>query len=314
MDRPKYRYRLAFERTKQNGYFDRKRTMYVAASSEAEAKRLVKETYPDAKALRIIGKWENTHRKTTGAKESAVTAAKAPSAPKATEPSNATRITSNVKYVDPEEIVSSIWNKRKAEQVRLQEQLKVKYSQRLAELISNYDHRRKKLNHELELTEKSIAEETNRRKTLGLFQFEKRKSIKMEIVRLKEHQEAISQELQNLDDNFHEEKFDLENEKVAEHKRLYQRAKENIPAPKTECYTGYSKEQIDQQMRINRVIYILTEMEPGKRYTVTDLQGLPELYRFSNTMVSSLLRHPTAQRYIIRTVEQGRAYYTLNIP
>ena len=54
MDRPKYRYRLAFERTKQNGYFDRKRTMYVAASSEAEAKRLVKETYPDAKALRII--------------------------------------------------------------------------------------------------------------------------------------------------------------------------------------------------------------------------------------------------------------------
>ena len=312
MDRPKYRYRLAFERTKQNGYFDRKRTMYVAASSEAEAKRLVKETYPDAKALRIIGKWENTPSKTTGAKESAVPAAKAPPAPKATEPSNATRKTFDV---DPEKIVRSIWNKRKTEQARLQEQLKVKYSQRLAELISNYDHRRKKLNHELELTEKSITEETNRRKTLGLFQFDKRKDIKTEITRLKERCEAISGELKKLDEDFRAEKVDLENEREAERKTLYQRAKENIPAPTNENkFDGYDQLPIEQAVRYTRLICLLLEMEPGKRYTITDMQNLPGLSQCSNSAITSLLQHPAARGYTVRTIERGRAYYTLMLP
>lgn len=58
MERPKYRYHLAFQCTK-NGHFRSFMTYYVNASSEAEAKRLVKENYPDAKAFRIIGKWDN---------------------------------------------------------------------------------------------------------------------------------------------------------------------------------------------------------------------------------------------------------------
>ena len=315
VERPKYRYRLAFERTKQNGYYDRKRTMYVAASSEAEAKRLVKENYPDAKAFRIIGKWENTPRKTTGTKESAMTAAKAASAPKATETSNATRKTSNVKYVDPEEIIRSIWNKRKAEQVRLQEQLKVKYSQRLAELISDYDDRRKKLNHEWELMEKSIAEEKHHCKALGLFQFDKRKSIKQEIVKLKEQQEAISGELKELDENFRAEKVDLENEREAERKTLYQRSKEAFPAPTNENkFDGYDQLPIEQAVRYTRLIYLLLEMEPGERYTITDMQDFPGLSCCSNSAISSLLQHPVAQGCTIRTIERGRAYYTITIP
>ena len=314
MDRPKYRYHLAFQCTK-NGHFRANMTYYVNASSEAEAKRLVKESYPDAKAFRIIGKWENTPRKTTGTKESAVTAAKAAPAPKATETSNATRKTSNAKYVDPEEIVRSIWNKRKAEQARLQEQLKVKYSQRLAELISDYDDRRKKLNHELELTEKSIAEEKNHRKTLGLFQFDKRKDIKTEITKLKERCEAISGELKELDENFHAEKVDLENEREAERKTLYQRAKETFPAPTNENkFDGYDQLPIEQAVRYTRLIYLLLEMEPGKRYTITDMQDFSGLSYCSNSAISSLLQHPTAQSYTVRTVERGRVYYTLSIP
>lgn len=58
MERPKYRYHLAFQCT-HNGHFRSFMTYYVNASSEAIAKRLVKEIYPDAKAFRIIGKWEN---------------------------------------------------------------------------------------------------------------------------------------------------------------------------------------------------------------------------------------------------------------
>lgn len=301
----------------KNGVFNAHKTMRVTASSDAEAKRIVKKYYPDAKKLEIVHKWESTPRKTnnTNAKESAVTAAKAPPAPKATGTSNATRITSNVKYVDPEEIVSSIWNKRKAEQARLQEQLKVKYSQRLAELISDYDDRRKKLNHELELTEKSIAEETNRRKTLGLFQFDKRKDIKTEITRLKERCEVISGELKELDENFRAEKVDLQNEREAERKTLYQRAKETFPAPTNENkFDGYDQLPIEQAVRYTRLIYLLLEMEPGERYTITDMQDFPGLSHCSNSAISSLLRHPTAQSHTVRTVERGRVYYTLNIP
>lgn len=69
MERPKHRYHLAFQCTK-NGHFRSFMTYYVNASSEAEAKRLVKENYPDAKAFRIIGKWENTPRNAEYTKES----------------------------------------------------------------------------------------------------------------------------------------------------------------------------------------------------------------------------------------------------
>lgn len=58
MERAKYRYHLAFQCT-QNGHFHANMTYYVKASSDAEAKRQVKEIYPDAKAFRIIGKWVN---------------------------------------------------------------------------------------------------------------------------------------------------------------------------------------------------------------------------------------------------------------
>ena len=69
MERSKYRYHLAFQCTK-NGHFRANMTYYVNASSETEAKRLVKESYPDAKAFRIIGKWENTPRDAKYTRES----------------------------------------------------------------------------------------------------------------------------------------------------------------------------------------------------------------------------------------------------
>lgn len=62
MERPKYRYHLAFQCTK-NGHFRTNMTYYVNAFSEAEAKRQVKEIFPDVKAFRIIGKWDNTAKK-----------------------------------------------------------------------------------------------------------------------------------------------------------------------------------------------------------------------------------------------------------
>ena len=314
MERPKYRYHLAFQCTK-NGHFRSFMTYYVNASSEAAAKRLVKEIYPDAKAFRIIGKWENTPRNTSKAKESAATSAKVTSAQKAATTCSAPIKTSDVKYVDPEEIVHSIWNKRKAEMVKLQKQLEVNHSQNLYKLTCDYEDQRKKLNKELALTEKSIAEESAHRRSLGLFRFEERKNVKMEIARLKARYEEISGELQDLGEKFSAGKLILENEKVTESKRLYQRAKENVPAPEIECnYAGYEKYQIEQQVRNNRVSYLLLAMEPGKRYTITDIQNLPEFSCYSNSMITSLFRHPTAQSHIVRTVEQGRAYYTLNIP
>jgi len=71
MERPKYRYHLAFQCTR-NGHFRSFMTYYVNASSEAEAKRLVKEYYPDAKAFRVIGKWENKPKPEYLTRESAV--------------------------------------------------------------------------------------------------------------------------------------------------------------------------------------------------------------------------------------------------
>lgn len=310
MERPKYRYHLAFQCTK-NGHFRANMTYYVNASSEAEAKRLVKESYPDAKAFRIIGKWENTPRKTNNAnaKESTATTKKVNSAPKAAESCGAGRKTSDVPHVEPEEIIRSIWNKRKAEMRKLQEQLEANYSRNLSRLTSECEAKRTKLNKELDRTKKTIEEKAAYRKTVGLFQFEKRKSIKREIVRLKKQQEAISRELQQLDDNLYAEKFKLENEKVAEHKRLYQRAKESVPTPR-ERYS-FGSLPIEEVSRLNRLVYTLLEMEPGKRYTTTGLSGMANC---SNSAITSMLRHPTAQSYTVRTVEQGRAYYTLNIP
>ena len=181
MERQKYRYHLAFQCTK-NGHFRANMTYYVNASSEAEAKRLVKESYPDAKAFRIIGKWENTPRKTNNAnaKESTATTKKVNSAPKAAESCGAGRKTSDVPHVEPEEIIRSIWNKRKAEMRKLQEQLEANYSRNLSRLTSECEAKRTKLNKELDRTKKTIEEKAAYRKTVGLFQFEKQKSIKRE--------------------------------------------------------------------------------------------------------------------------------------
>lgn len=70
MEKAKYRYHLAFKHI-HNGVLRSNMTYYVSASSDAEAKRKVKEIYPDAKSFRIISKWENTGRNTGTAKESA---------------------------------------------------------------------------------------------------------------------------------------------------------------------------------------------------------------------------------------------------
>ncbi len=69
MERPKNRYHIAFQCTK-NGVLRSNMTYYVNASSDAEAKRLVKEAYPDAKSCRIIGKWENKPRNANYTRES----------------------------------------------------------------------------------------------------------------------------------------------------------------------------------------------------------------------------------------------------
>lgn len=69
MEKDKYRYHLAFKHI-HNGVLRSNMTYYVSASSDAEAKRKVKEIYSDAKAFRIIGKWENTGRNTGTVKES----------------------------------------------------------------------------------------------------------------------------------------------------------------------------------------------------------------------------------------------------
>lgn len=70
MEKDKYRYHLAFKHV-HNGVLRSNMTYYVSASSDAEAKRKVKEIYSDAKAFRIIGKWENTDRNTGTSKERA---------------------------------------------------------------------------------------------------------------------------------------------------------------------------------------------------------------------------------------------------
>ena len=314
MERPKYRYHLAFQCT-HKGHFRANMTYYVSASSEAEAKRLVKENYPDAKAFRVISKWENTPRNASKAKESAAIAEKAKSVPKAAKTAPVAAKTSNVTEVDPEEIIRSIWSKRKAEMVRLQKQLEVSHSQKLYTLTCDYEAQRKKLNKELELAEKTIAEESAHRKSLGLFKFEERKSVKKEITRLQEQREKISEKLKDLEANLHAEKMDLEKEKKAESKMLYQRVKENIPAPTSESkFVGYDQLPIEQAVRYTRLIYLLSEMEPGKRYTITDMQSFPKLAQCSNSAITSLLRLPAAQSHTVRTVERGRLYYTLTIP
>lgn len=303
MERPKYRYHLAFQCTK-NGHFRSNMTYYVSASSEAKAKRQVKEIYPDAKAFRIIGKWENTDKKTNKPKEMKK---EENVALKATEANNAERKYTGAYINAYEELIYTTWKKRKAVMLPLQKELELQYSKKLSKMKNTYEADRRKLNEEWDLTEKALEEKTVDLEKIGFFQFKEKKYRKTEIANLKERQLSISRNLQNLVEKFDAQVTTLEQEQALAQNSLYQEAKRRVP-------TTNIKPTNEQEARCNWMTYILLEMEPGKRYTMADLHDFPEMRHLNISSVSSTFRLPAAILNTKRTVEQGRAYYTLHLP
>ena len=304
MEKAKKKYHLAFQCTKQNGVVCRNKTMYITAASEAEAKRIVKKYYPDAKAFRVIGKWDSSTSKTKTEKESKI---KESPAPKPAEPIKTENAYSGPYSNVYEDLLYTTWKKRKAFMQSVQKEQESKYAKELSRLTGTYEARCKQLNKELDQTERILEEKFDYLGTLGFFQLEKKNYTILEIAKLKQRLEEIPRELEILESEFDARKLDLAYDREEADRRLYQQAKQMVP-------TANIKPATEQDVRRSRLVYILLEMDPGKPYTISELNQFPEVCQCNTSAITGLFRLPAGIMHTTRTVKQGRAYYTLQLP